>query len=176
MRELFLSAEVKRVERLWLPEEECRLTLLACMEALGPVTEPQLTEFVARLDLIAYFDMALNLAALEDQRNLFAEFAAYMNESMGAMTDLQKETKNFTEAVTKQMSAMEEMTRRSLAYANAAGKSASSAQEAAERAEEPVRRTKVDDIDELTERMDQMVLLLEKLERAQREKKKGIFR
>ncbi len=61
------------MERLWLPEDECRLTLLACLEALGPVTEGQLTEFVGRLDLIGYFDMALNLGALEDQRQVRRE-------------------------------------------------------------------------------------------------------
>ncbi len=61
------------MKRLWLPEDECRLTLLACLEALGPVTEPQLQEFVARLDLIAWFDMALNLAALSDQGQIARE-------------------------------------------------------------------------------------------------------
>ena len=61
------------MERLWLPEDECRLTLLACLEALGPVSEAQLQEFVARLDLIAWFDMALNLAALSDQGQIRRE-------------------------------------------------------------------------------------------------------
>lgn len=61
------------MERLWLPEDECRLTLLACLEQLGPVTDAQLEEFVARLDLINYFDMAHNLAALIDQGQITRE-------------------------------------------------------------------------------------------------------
>ena len=74
MREPFSwNKEVRGLERLWLPEEECRLTLLACLDQLGPVTDAQLEEFVARLDLIGYFDMALNLAALIDQRQIVRE-------------------------------------------------------------------------------------------------------
>ena len=61
------------MERLWLPEDECRLTLLACLEQLGPVTEAQLEEFVARLGLINYFDMAINLAARIDQGQITRE-------------------------------------------------------------------------------------------------------
>ncbi|MBR5345980.1 MAG: DUF4364 family protein [Clostridia bacterium] len=61
------------MERLWLPEEECRLTLLMCLDQLGPVTDAQLEEFVARLDLIGYFDMAVNLAALIDQKQIIRE-------------------------------------------------------------------------------------------------------
>ena len=74
MRGHFLwDEEVRGLERLWLPEEECRLTILACLEQLGPVTDAQLEEFVARLDLIGYFDMAVNLAALTDQKQIVRE-------------------------------------------------------------------------------------------------------
>ena len=113
----------------------------------------------------------------EQQRNL-GEYVSYMGQAIQEMSRLQQENVKAGEAVVKQISAMEELTRRNLAYANAAGKSASAAEEAAERAEKPVRKTKIDDIDELTERMDQMILLLEKQERMLREqqKKRGLFR
>ena len=61
------------MQRRWLPEEECRLTLLCCLEALGPVTDRQLESFVLRRGLAGYFDLALNLAALTDQGQVSRE-------------------------------------------------------------------------------------------------------
>jgi hypothetical protein len=117
-------------------------------------------------------------AQMEEQQRNLGEYVSYMGQAIQEMSRLQQENVKAGEAVVKQISAMEELTRRNLAYANAAGKSASAAEEAAERAEKPVRKTKIDDIDELTERMDQMILLLEKQERMLREqqKKRGLFR
>lgn len=61
------------MERRWMPEEECRLTLLQCLEALGPVTDRQLETFVLRSDLIGYFDFALNLGSLTDRGQVSRE-------------------------------------------------------------------------------------------------------
>ena len=70
MRGHFLwDEEVRGLERLWLPEEECRLTLLACLEQLGPVTDAQLEEFVARLDLMLLFLSLNGRQALDAFRN-----------------------------------------------------------------------------------------------------------
>ena len=117
-------------------------------------------------------------AAMQAQQQYMSDFASYMNSAMQAMADLQKETLRSGEAVTKQINAMEELTRKTSQFAASAGKSAQAADEAALRAEKPERKTRIDDIDELTDRMDQMILLLERQEKMLREssKKKGLFR
>ncbi len=54
------------MERQWIPETETRLTLLYCLDRLGPVTEDQLLEFLVMGDLLNWFDLRLNLEALTD--------------------------------------------------------------------------------------------------------------
>lgn len=54
------------MERQWIPETETRLTLLYCLDRLGPVTEDQLLEFLVTEDLLTWFDLRLNLEALTD--------------------------------------------------------------------------------------------------------------
>lgn len=54
------------MERQWIPETETRLTLLYCLDRLGPVTEDQLLEFLVMGELLTWFDLRLNLEALTE--------------------------------------------------------------------------------------------------------------
>lgn len=55
------------MERRNITEAETKLVLLYALDRLGPVTNQQLLQFLAELDLMDYFTMQLNLAELTEQ-------------------------------------------------------------------------------------------------------------
>ena len=61
------------MERKLIPEAETRLTLLFALRELGPVSSPQLLEFMVTLDVMNYFELQLNLLAMEDQGQVAEE-------------------------------------------------------------------------------------------------------
>ena len=58
------------MERKHIPEPESKLTILYALRGLGPVTDTELLQFLAELDLMNYFTMQLNLCDMEEQGQL----------------------------------------------------------------------------------------------------------
>ena len=73
------------MERQWIPETETRLTLLYCLDRLGPVTENQLLEFLVTQELLTWFDLRLNLEALTESGQ--AERKAHTGGALITLTE-----------------------------------------------------------------------------------------
>ena len=58
------------LDRKIIPDREYRLTILCCLQHLGPVTVTELFRFVSALNLMNYIDLQLNLIDLEEQQQL----------------------------------------------------------------------------------------------------------
>ena len=72
------------MERRVIPEAENRLVILYAMNGLGPVTDAQLLQFMADLDLMNYITLRLSMGELETQGQIVRR--AHPGEELWEMT------------------------------------------------------------------------------------------
>ena len=116
-----------------------------------------------------------SMEELQVQQKNLSEFVEYMTKVMANMNAISEQNGALLENVTRQVTAMEELSTQTARSAAEATSAMASAAQSARTAQLPPVRHEITDISELTARMDQIITLMEK-EQKEKSSRRGLFR